>query len=242
MAQHSRMGLLARLGERWGMDGAAAVRTCLVGAIVLVLAVVSLGSGVFASRTLTIERADAVGEPEAGAASGEDVGTAGDADDDEDADDPAAKDADDSDEEIVVDISGAVREPMVVALPAGSRVQDAIEAAGGLAEDADLAQVNRAATLADGAKIVVPCLGETAPAGGSTGSVESGSGGTASLVNINTASAEELDALPGVGPSTASAIIEDREANGPFSSPEDLMRVSGIGEKKYAKIEGLICV
>lgn len=62
------------------------------------------------------------------------------------------------------------------------------------------------------------------------------------LVNINTASLEELDALPGVGPSTAQAIIDDREQNGPFASLEDLMRVSGIGEKKYAKLEALICI
>lgn len=62
------------------------------------------------------------------------------------------------------------------------------------------------------------------------------------LVNINTASAEELDALPGVGPSTAAAIVEEREANGPFSSADDLMRVSGIGEKKFAKLKDHVCV
>ncbi len=61
-------------------------------------------------------------------------------------------------------------------------------------------------------------------------------------MNINTATADELDALPGVGPSTAAAIVDDRERNGPFSSPEDLMRVSGIGEKKFAKLQGSICV
>lgn len=61
-------------------------------------------------------------------------------------------------------------------------------------------------------------------------------------MNLNTATAEELDGLPGIGEATAQAIIEDREANGPFLSPEDLMRVSGIGEKKFERLEGLVCV
>lgn len=153
---------------------------------------------------------------------------------------------------IYVDVAGAVAAPAVVVLPEGARVQDAIDAAGGLAADADLAAVNRAAVVADGAKVVVPRIGEAVPAAasgeagaGATGAAASPAAGSAASsgpVNINSASADELDALPGVGPATAAAIIEDRTQNGPFTAPEDLMRVSGIGEKKLARLEGLICV
>lgn len=155
-------------------------------------------------------------------------------------------------ETIVVDVTGAVMAPRVVELPAGSRVNDAIEAAGGLAADADATRINRAAALSDGQQVYVPRVGEdvevaVSPASpvspGFSGSGDSG--GTpqeGSLVNINTAGVDELDTLPGVGPSTAQAIIDEREANGPFASAEDIMRVSGIGEKKFEKLEGLICV
>ena len=96
----------------------------------------------------------------------------------------------------------------------------------------------------------VPLDGEATPAisdpSGGAGSGLDAGGGSAldapQLVNINSAGADELDALPGVGPSTARAIVEDREANGPFAMPEDLMRVSGIGEKKFAKLKSSICV
>ena len=153
---------------------------------------------------------------------------------------------------VVVDVAGAVAAPAVVELPQNARVQDAIEAAGGLAPDADAGGVNRAARLTDGQQIYIPRVGEvaagaaTAPASGasaaagSTGSADTSPGG--GLVNINTADVAALDALPGVGPSTAQAIIEDREANGAFSSPEDLMRVTGIGEKKFEKLRASICV
>ena len=91
--------------------------------------------------------------------------------------------------------------------------------------------------LADGEKVYVPLEGEAV-----TSSQEGSLEGGAAPVNLNTATAEELDGLPGIGEATAQAIIEDREANGPFLSPEDLMRVSGIGEKKFERLEGLVCV
>ena len=165
----------------------------------------------------------------------------------EDSDADAEEDATSSDT-VVVDISGAVASPAVVELPAGSRVQDAIEAAGGLTDDADITDLNRAAELADGEKIYVPHEGEEVEATTSTGTASSSSSGSTSsdgdtdLVNINTADADELDTLPGVGPATAEAIIEDREANGPFTSIEDIMRVSGIGEAKFADMQDYICV
>lgn len=136
---------------------------------------------------------------------------------------------------LVVHVDGMVGMPGVYELAEGARVSDAVAAAGGLAEGADTSSLNLAAPLADGEKVHVPAEGEE---------VTTSSGGASSgdLVNLNNASVEQLDELPGVGEATARAIIEDREANGPFTTPEDLMRVSGIGEKKFAKLEGMICV
>ena len=147
---------------------------------------------------------------------------------------------------VVVHVDGAVVNPGVYELRSEiPRVGDAVDAAGGLAEGADTTSMNLAAPLGDGQKVHVPLQGEVAPAeaGDATGSALAGSSDVgSSLVNINSATVEELDGLPGVGPSTAAAIVEDRDANGPFSSPEDLMRVSGIGEKKFAKLRDHVCV
>ena len=148
----------------------------------------------------------------------------------------------------VVHIDGAVNAPGVYEISADApRVNDAVTAAGGLAENADTSSLNLAAVITDGSKVHVPSVDEASVASASSdsdGSDASGGDttGSSGLVNINTATADELDTLPGVGPSTAATIIEDREQNGPFSSTEDLMRVSGIGEKKFAKLQGSICV
>ncbi len=149
---------------------------------------------------------------------------------------------------ILVHVDGAVAAPGVYELAmTNPRVNDAVAAAGGLTGEADTGSVNLAAIVTDGSKVYIPVQGEEVSQDSSSSVVSSGSGtssGSSSggLVNINTATADELDALPGVGPSTAAAIVDDRERNGPFSSPEDLMRVSGIGEKKFAKLQGSICV
>lgn len=148
---------------------------------------------------------------------------------------------------IVVDVAGAVVNPSVVTLPAGARVNDAIQAVGGLSPDADVSSISRAKVLADGEQVFVPVEGQAAPApgvsgGGASPSTGSTGQGEPSVVNINSAGIDELDTLPGVGPSTAQAIVDDRTQNGPFASPEDLMRVSGIGEKKFEKLSSLICV
>lgn len=140
-------------------------------------------------------------------------------------------------ETLVVHVDGAVARPGVYGLPEGARVGDAVDAAGGLAEGADTTALNLAAPLSDGQKVLVPVEGKADGAG-----AQEGSGAVAGLVNLNTAGVEELDELPGVGEATARAIVEDRELNGPFSAPEDLMRVSGIGEKKFARLEGMVCV
>ena len=149
---------------------------------------------------------------------------------------------------IIVHVTGAVAAPGVYELADGDRVQVAIDAAGGFIEGADTAAVNCARVAQDGEQIHVPSLEEASNAVGGessaddAGAVSAVADGAGSKVNINRADAAELDTLPGVGPSTAEKIIADREANGPFASVEDLKRVSGIGDKKYEQLAGLICV
>lgn len=146
----------------------------------------------------------------------------------------------------VVHVDGAVAQPGVVELEgAGLRVRDAVEAAGGLVEGADTTTVNLAEPLRDGSKIHIPLTGEEerpTVAGQAVTVGATGDGGSLTLVNLNTASSEELQRLPGVGEATAAAIIREREQNGPFATPEDVMRVSGIGEKKFEKMRDAVCV
>lgn len=147
---------------------------------------------------------------------------------------------------VIIHIDGAVQAPGVYELKEGARTNDAVAKAGGLTEQADTSTVNLAAKLTDGQKIHIPTHEEAeASASSSTASGVDTSNNSSlgtSLVNINSATAEELDTLPGVGPSTAATIIQDRETSGPFYSIEDLMRVDGIGEKKFAKLKDYICV
>jgi competence protein ComEA len=151
-----------------------------------------------------------------------------------------------------IHVAGAVREPGVVPLPDGARVVDAIGAAGGQTEDADLARLNLAAPVVDGTRVYVPAAGEEvpvvlgdpvppagSPAGSAVGDQQgAGSGGgdgaDGAVIDLNTATAAELESLPGIGPKTAADIIAHRTDSGPFSSPDDLLEVSGIGPKKLA--------
>lgn len=149
--------------------------------------------------------------------------------------------------EVYVDVDGAVVRPGVYRLKDGARVSQAIDAAGGLMAEADVTGLNRASKITDGQKIYVPTVGEqqaVAADGGADGGavLASGANDVAGLVNINTASAAELQTLSGIGPSMAQSIIDERTKNGAFASVDDLMRVSGIGEKKLAKIKDCICV
>lgn len=141
-----------------------------------------------------------------------------------------------------VHVDGAVAAPGLYCLETGSRVDDAVRAAGGLAEGASSVSVNLAQVLEDGQQIVVPTE-EEAQGGGVVAPPQpeqsSSSGG---LVSINRATASELQALPGIGEATAEKIVADREANGPFASLEDLKRVSGIGDKKYEALKDGICL
>jgi competence protein ComEA len=139
---------------------------------------------------------------------------------------------------IRVHVSGAVRQPDVYDLPPGSIVKDAVEAAGGPAPDADLDGVNLAVELRDQQQVYVPRHGEASPISPAVG----GGGASAGPVDINTATAAELETLPGIGPKTADAIVEYREANGPFETIEDIMDVPGIGEGTFEKIKDGITV
>jgi competence protein ComEA len=146
---------------------------------------------------------------------------------------------------VIVHVAGAVRKPGVYRLAGGARVADAVERAGGATGRADLGGVNLAAKLEDGRQIVVPvrarsgsqgvaASGVTASVGGAGGAA--GGGPAAAPVNLNTATPEQLDTLPGVGPATVQKILEYREQHGGFGSVEELGQVSGIGEKRLAAL------
>jgi len=152
--------------------------------------------------------------------------------------------------EIVVDVVGAVRVPGVVTLTGNARVLDAITAAGGPAPGADLVRLNLAAKLSDGARVAVPLAGQPPPAvdpGAVVGSADPPNGGSvdssgdpSAPVNVNTATETELEDLPGIGPTLAAAIIDERERNGPFRSADDLTRVHGIGEGRLAQLRDFV--
>lgn len=144
---------------------------------------------------------------------------------------------------ILVHVAGAVHTPGVYRLATGARVLDAVAAAGGLDADADADVVNLAAVVHDGERVWVPRVGQTVPVVVTGGSGASGSAGTpAGPVNLNTATADELDALPGVGPATAAAIVAHRDQHGPFGSVDDLADVRGIGPAKLEALRGLVTV
>jgi competence protein ComEA len=142
--------------------------------------------------------------------------------------------------EVVVSVVGQVVRPGLVTLPAGSRVADALAAAGGLLPDADPAAVNAAALLTDGEQIAVGVPGAPAPAG-DTGS-GAGAGRAGGLLPLNSATVADLDALPGIGPVLAQRIVDHRSANGPFTSVEQLDDVDGIGPAIYAELAGRVTV
>ncbi len=140
---------------------------------------------------------------------------------------------------ITVHVDGAVQSPGVYTLPLGSRVGDAIQAAGGAREDAAAGAVNLASRLEDGARVwVQPAIAapDNLTPSGETPALP----GLASRININTASAEELEALPGIGPATAAKIVAYREEHGPFSTAGDIQNVSGIGPATFERLEPLI--
>jgi competence protein ComEA len=142
---------------------------------------------------------------------------------------------------LVIDVTGKVRRPGIVELPMGSRVVDALDAAGGVRPAADTSTLNLARLLVDGEQIVVG-LDNPGPGVGVTPTGSTGFDPSVTSVNINTATAEQLETLPGVGPVTASAIIEWRTQHGAFSTVDELLEVSGIGEATLGELEPFVHV
>lgn len=158
----------------------------------------------------------------------------------------AANEPDKAASEIIVDIEGAVSAPGLYALPSDSRVGDAVVAAGGLTSEAVSGAVNLAQKVADGDQILIPSESDVSQqtetqANGERQSASSAGQGS-NKININTASAEELQVLSGVGPSLSEKIVQYRESNGRFTTIEDLQNVSGIGKTRFANIKDMICV
>ena len=158
-------------------------------------------------------------------------------------------------EKIVVHITGAVNKEGIIELEENARLADAIEKAGGTKENADIKNINLATILEDGMKVHIPTVEET-QTNNENINVENNANSqinagtkiitsntkTQGKININTATEEELDTLPGIGPSTASKIIDYRKENGKFKSVEEIKEVSGIGDAKYEKIKKLITI
>lgn len=140
-------------------------------------------------------------------------------------------------EEVVVSVVGEVERPGLVTLAPNARIADALAHAG-IKPEGNILAVNQAQKATDGMQIVVPAQGEPIPVPGAPGGDPAAPGN--GLTSINTASAEELQQLPGVGEKTAHAIVEFRESNGGFSSVEQLQEVKGIGAAKFEQVKGLI--
>lgn len=153
------------------------------------------------------------------------------------------EETDSADETVCVHVCGAVNDPGVYYLEAGSRVYEAVEMAGGLCDDAAAEYVNLAQVITDGEQIYIPTAEEAEEQSLEIGSSSSSSSDDESgLININTATSEQLQSLSGIGQAKAEAIIAYREENGDFSSISDITNVSGIGESTYEKIKDQITV
>ena len=200
--------------------GITAVAIC-----VLVAGGVGLASVVAPDSAFTVEKADA-SDGESGQA------------------DPVQSES----ASLFVHVGGSVADPGLYELAGDVRVQQAIDAAGGFAEDAAIDALNFARQVQDGEQIIVPsmqqAIGSGAPVAADSGASAQSSGGAFAhgKVDINAATADQLQQLNGVGPALAQRIVADRQANGPFKTVEDLKRVSGIGDKKFASLADSICV
>lgn len=137
---------------------------------------------------------------------------------------------------LVVDVAGAVRRPGLVRLSKGARVADAVARAGGLTRNAERTGVNLAALVSDGEQVVVPARGTAGAAAGTS----SAAGAPTGPVSLNSASAEQLDTLPGIGPVTAQKIVSYRQEHGAFTSVDGLDAIPGIGPARISELQGLV--
>ena len=154
-----------------------------------------------------------------------------------------------TDAPIAIHVIGAVPRPGLYEFPEGARIQDAIDAAGGLLAEANADALNLAALLEDGQQLDIPYKAGSEPVtNAATLNLPSSATSTPAanpdidLININTATLEELDTLPGIGPTTAQKILDYRTSNGPFAAIEDIMNVSGIGPSTFEDIKDLITI
>ncbi|MBM9624848.1 ComEA family DNA-binding protein (plasmid) [Streptomyces zhihengii] len=144
------------------------------------------------------------------------------------------------DARIVVDVSGKVRRPGVLRLPAGARVEDALAAAGGAERGIDLTGLNRARVLTDGEHVVVGVPGAVSAAGGPAPGSPASAGAPAAPISLNSSTAEQLETLPGVGPVLAQHIVDHRTRVGGFRSVDELREVNGIGDRRFADLRNRV--
>lgn len=221
-ARRARLSLWLQL--RCGLEP----RTLAALAVVLVVAVVLAAQHFWSARPQAVSAPQAVGKavpfPEPSPAPGPSAVPAT----------PSAR--------VVVDVSGKVRNPGVLRLPAGSRVSDALRAAGGVKDGTDLTALNRARVLLDGEQVVVGAPAPPATGGALPGPSGGGGGGSqpASPVSLGSATVDQLDTLPGVGPVLAQHIVDYRTQNGGFRSVDQLREVNGIGDRRFADLQPLV--
>ncbi|MGW0082885.1 helix-hairpin-helix domain-containing protein [Streptomyces sp. NPDC003393] len=235
----------ARLALRQRMPMWVQTRCGLERRSVIALAVVFIVAGVVALQHFRAGRGEEIRAPEVVRAAAPAPGRAEDAATASAASPPSPGTTAAAGPEIVVDVSGKVRHPGIHRLPAGSRVADALRAAGGVRPGTDLDGLNRARFLVDGEQVVVggptPATGSAAAgttAGGAAGA--SAAGPPTAPVSLNTATAEQLETLPGVGPVLARHIIDYRTQHGGFRSVDELRQVSGIGARRFADLRSLV--
>jgi competence protein ComEA len=249
-------GLRFGVGSQWQVSVRAAAAVAVLAVLVIAVAAVLLLRGPAAGTAVPVRapaplggvpESSAVGGPGASPA-GEPTVTAADADP---ATDPAGGSAAGS---LRVYVVGQVRRPGVVSLAVGARVEDAVDAAGGATEKADLAVMNLARKVVDGERIIVPRPGQKLPTPDPVavpGAADPGAAGAdpgsgtvtpGAPIDLNTATVAQLDALPGVGPVIAGRIVAWRQENGRFSSVDDLGEVQGIGDATLAKLRPLVRV
>ncbi len=143
---------------------------------------------------------------------------------------------------LVIDVAGKVRHPGLYRLPAGSRIDDAVQAAGGPLPGVDLTSLNLAAKITDGQQIAVGAPAAAAPGGAGPGAGSAGPPSTSAPVDLNSATLEQLETLPGVGPVLGQHILDWRAAHGPFVTIDQLREVSGIGDVKFAGLRTRVTV